>query len=105
MGELSDGRLVILTASPDQTETFSYEMAVFSHGLDERAVLSSISNLTGTFFLKVMLQADDHLVDWEAGKCFFDSSEQAALNGKSAWKWLYENGNATTEDAELTKYF
>ena len=28
---------------------------------------------------------------------------QAALDGKSAWKWLYENGNATAEDAELTK--
>lgn len=368
LGELSDGRLVILAASPDQTETFSYEMAVLSQGMDERTVLSmvslsaspgvvqavsdfnktnsqyrvelteyfpyeqnvsdeewnnavlnlniriisgnmpdildmsnlpvqvyhnkgmlenlyaymendpaiqmddyfenvfkaisingklpyitdgigistmlanaelindrtgwtlqklkdvlnayganSISNLTGTFFLKVMLQADDHLVDWDAGKCFFDSPEfvkllefareiqnssqnssgedsssgsvaayqavltvyhitqyrdyyhgnlelpglpgsnggyhalmpeikigissasqkkegawefvrtflseehqkscimlpihkgafetvmQAALDGKSAWKWLYENGNAITEDVELTK--
>lgn len=184
--------------------------------------VNSISNLTGTFFLKVMLQADDHLVNWNAGKCFFDSPEfvkllefareiqnssqnssgeylsgeylsrgsvvayqavlnvyhitqyrdyyhgnlellglpssngeyhalmpeikigissvsqkkegawefvrtflseehqkscimlpihkgafetvmQAALDGKSVWKWLYENGNATTEDAELTK--
>lgn len=368
LGELSDGRLVVLAASPDQTETFSYEMAVLSQGVDERTVLSmvslsaspgvvqavsdfnktnsqyrvelteyfpyeqnvsdeewnnavlnlntriisgdmpdildmsnlsvqvyhnkglledlysymendptirmddyfenvfkaisingklpyitdgvgvstmlanadlindrtgwtfqnledvlntygtnSISNLTGTFFLKVMLQADDHLVDWDTGKCFFDSPEfinllefareiqnssqnnsgedlssapvaayqavlnvyyitqyrdyyhgnlellglpsssggyhalmpeikigissasqkkegawefvrtflseehqkscimlpihkgafetvmQAALDGKSAWKWLYENGNATAEDAELTK--
>lgn len=368
LGELSDGRLVILAASPDQTETFSYEMAVLSQGMDERTVLSmvslsaspgvvqavsdfnktnsqyrvelteyfpyeqnvsdeewnnavlnlniriisgnmpdildmsslpvqvyhnkgmlenlysymendpaiqmddyfenvfkaisingklpyitdgvgistmlanaelindrtgwtlqklkdvlnayganSISNLTASFFLKVMLQADDHLVDWDAGKCFFNSPEfvkllefareiqnssqnsfgadlssspvaayqavlnvyhitqyrdyyhgnlelpglpgsnggyhalmpeikigissasqkkegawefvrtflseehqkscimlpihkgafetvmQAALEGKSAWKWLYENGNAITEDVELTK--
>lgn len=43
LGELSDGRLVILAASPNQTETFSYEIAVLSKGVDERTVLSMVS--------------------------------------------------------------
>lgn len=43
LGELSDGRLVVLAASPDQTQTFSYEMAVISQGVDERTVLSMVS--------------------------------------------------------------
>ena len=33
----------------------------------------SISNLSGAFFLKVMLRADDSFVDWTSGKCSFDS--------------------------------
>lgn len=28
---------------------------------------------------------------------------QAAIDGKSVWTWLYENGKATAEDAELTR--
>ena len=47
LGELSDGRLMVLAASPDQTGTFSYEMAVLSQGEDERTVLSMVSLSAG----------------------------------------------------------
>lgn len=33
----------------------------------------------------------------------FDKVTQAAVDGKSVWTWIYEDGNATKEDAELTK--
>lgn len=47
LGELSDGRLLVIAASPDQTGAFSYEMAVLSRGTDERAVLSMVSLSAG----------------------------------------------------------
>lgn len=47
LGELSDGRFIVLAASPDQTGTFSYEMAVLSQGVDERTVLSMVSLTAG----------------------------------------------------------
>lgn len=47
LGELSDGRLIVLAASPDQTGAFSYEMAVLSQGVDERTVLSMVSLTAG----------------------------------------------------------
>lgn len=43
LGELSDGRLIVAAASPDQTGVFSYEMAVLSQGVDERTVLNMVS--------------------------------------------------------------
>ena len=33
----------------------------------------------------------------------FDKVTQAAVDGKSVWTWIYEDGKATKEDAELTK--
>ena len=33
----------------------------------------------------------------------FDKVTQAAVEGKSIWTWIYEDGKATNEDAELTK--
>ena len=33
----------------------------------------------------------------------FDTVMQAAIDGKSIWTWLYENGKATTEDAQVTR--
>ena len=33
----------------------------------------------------------------------FDKVTQAAVEGKSIWTWIYEDGKATKEDAELTK--
>ena len=33
----------------------------------------------------------------------FDKVKQAAVEGKSIWTWIYEDGKATKEDAELTK--
>ena len=33
----------------------------------------------------------------------FDAVTQAAVDGKSIWTWIYEDGKATKEDAELTK--
>lgn len=47
LGECADGRIVVLTASCNQTEAFSYEMAVLSEGMDEREILSMVS-LTAT---------------------------------------------------------
>ena len=36
---------------------------------------SSIYNLNGEFFLKVMLMTSDRFVDWAKGECYFDSPE------------------------------
>ena len=33
----------------------------------------------------------------------FDKVTQAAVDGKSVWSWIYEDGKATKEDVELTK--
>lgn len=33
----------------------------------------------------------------------FDKVTQAAVEGKSIWTWIYEDGKAAKEDAELTK--
>ena len=33
----------------------------------------------------------------------FDKVTQAAMEGKSVWTWIYEDGKATNEDVELTK--
>ena len=33
----------------------------------------------------------------------FDKITQAAVDGKSVWTWIYEDGKATKEDVELTK--
>ncbi len=33
----------------------------------------------------------------------FDKVMQAAVDGKSVWTWIYEDGKATKEDVELTK--
>ena len=47
LGELSDGRLIVAAASPNQTTAFTYEMAVLSQGVDERTVLSMVSLTAG----------------------------------------------------------
>ena len=47
LGELSDGRLIVVAASPNQTTAFTYEMAVLSQGVDERTVLSMVSLTAG----------------------------------------------------------
>ena len=47
LGECTDGRFVVLTASSNQTEVLSYEMAVLTEGVDERELLSMVS-LTAT---------------------------------------------------------
>lgn len=47
LGELSDGRFLVLAASPDQTAALSYEMAVLSRGVDERIALSMVSLTAG----------------------------------------------------------
>lgn len=33
----------------------------------------------------------------------FDKVTQAAVDGKSVWTWIYEDGRATKEDVELIK--
>ena len=33
----------------------------------------------------------------------FDAVMQAAMEGKSVWAWIYENGSAAAEDAEATR--
>lgn len=43
LGELSDGRFIVLAASPDQRAELSYDLAVLSQGTDERTVLSMVS--------------------------------------------------------------
>ena len=36
---------------------------------------NSINNLSGASFLKIMLQTDGSFIDWNLGKCSFDSPE------------------------------
>ena len=36
---------------------------------------NSIDNLSGTSFLKIMLRTDGSFIDWNLGKCSFDSPE------------------------------
>ena len=33
----------------------------------------------------------------------FDAVMQAAMEGKSVWAWIYENGSAAAEDVEATR--
>ncbi len=47
LGELSDGRFLVLTASPDQRAELSYDLAVLSQGVDERIVLRMVSLTAG----------------------------------------------------------
>lgn len=47
LGELSDGRFLVLTTSPDQRAELSYDLAVLSQGVDERVALSMVSLTAG----------------------------------------------------------
>ena len=69
-------------------------------------ISSSSTRKKGAWEFVRTLLAEDHQMSCmmlPIHRRAFDKVTQAAVEGKSIWTWIYEDGKATKEDAELTK--